>query len=146
MCGDGIAHYGEVCDTDDLVGADCLGAGDFIAGELACADDCTFDTTACIAPGCGNGIVEEGEECDGADLAGAICFDFDGFISGDLGCADDCTFDTAACSDVMPPGDTCGDAIVIDQTALPYTNSSNTLIYSNDYGYSSGSCPGETGG
>jgi len=146
MCGDGTAHYGEVCDTDDLRGATCADAGDFVGGEVSCADDCTLDTTACIAPGCGNGILEDGEDCDGDDLAGSSCFDFDGFNSGDLACADDCTFDTAACSADLPPGDTCGDAIVIDETALPYTDSGTTDVYNNDYGYSSGVCPGETGG
>ncbi len=146
MCGDGVAHYGEVCDTDDLREATCADAGDFIAGELACADDCTFDTASCIAPGCGNGIVEEGEDCDGADLGGETCASLPGFFSGDLACAGDCTFDTAACSDVPPPGDTCGDAILIDETVLPYTDSGDTLNFSNDYGYGVAACPGESGG
>ncbi len=146
MCGDGVAHYGEACDTDDLKGNTCEDAGDFIAGEVSCADDCTFDTSACIAPGCGNGIVEDGEDCEGDDLDGETCASLEGFYSGDLACADDCTFDTIACSDVPPPGETCGSAFVIDETALPYTDSGDTLNFSNDYGYSTGACPGEGGG
>jgi hypothetical protein len=43
-----------------------------------------------------------------------------------------------------PPGDTCGTALPI--TSVPFTDSGNTSGALNDYGYSSGSCPPETGG
>lgn len=43
-----------------------------------------------------------------------------------------------------PPGDTCGNALPV--TALPFADSGNTNGATNDYGYSTGSCPPETGG
>jgi|GEM_PF-1329470 len=195
MCNDGVAQFGEVCDTDDLGGLTCTDFDGFVGGALGCADDCTFDTSMCLAPGCGNGILEDGEECDGDALDGTVCEDLPGFASGTLACADDCTFDTSSCNppmcgngvleegedcdgaefgdaicddfegylggtltcaddcsidetscDAAPQGDWCGDAFVVDAASLPYTDSGDTLSFSNDYGYSSGACPGEGSG
>jgi len=94
-CGNGMLDEGEDCDGDELGDADCMGQG-FVGGTLACADDCTFDTTECVNSVCGNDAIEEKEECDGAELDGQDCMS-QGFDDGTLGCGDDCTFDTAAC-------------------------------------------------
>ncbi len=94
MCGDGVAEEDEACDGDDLAGEDCVSQG-FGAGELACADDCTFDTSACDP--CGNDMIDGKEVCDGADLGGEDCIT-QGFSGGELGCAADCSaLDTNAC-------------------------------------------------
>lgn len=42
-CGDGVAEGDEACDGDDLGGAACP-----VFGDVACADDCTIDATACV--------------------------------------------------------------------------------------------------
>lgn len=49
-CGNGVVEGDEVCDGDDLGGEACEELGMFDGGELACAEDCTFDTSACAAP------------------------------------------------------------------------------------------------
>ncbi|MEM9692430.1 MAG: hypothetical protein AAGA56_07785 [Myxococcota bacterium] len=103
-CGDGTAEGGEQCDGADLAGISCatVPGGNFTGGIIACASDCTFDTSQCTSgPGgldCGNGVRDDGEDCDGADLGGADCTTVPGdFASGTLGCTADCSFDTAAC-------------------------------------------------
>ena len=69
-CGDGKVRGGEECDGGDLAGQTCesLGLG---SGTLACAGDCTFDTSGCGGgpAQCGDGVAEGYEECDGADDA-----------------------------------------------------------------------------
>lgn len=57
VCGDGVRTGSEECDGDDFGGATCdsLGQGGF--GTLACANDCTIDTSRCSecepgTPGC----------------------------------------------------------------------------------------------
>ncbi len=115
-CDDGVINFAESCDGDDLAGLECTDFDGFIAGALACSDTCTFDTSACVAPGCGNGIFEPGtEDCDSDELGGQTCAD-QGFASGVLACDDSCDFDTSACS-------TCGNDVidgddVCDGTAL----------------------------
>ena len=42
-CGDGIAEGDEACDGDDLADAACP-----VFGDVACADDCTIDASACV--------------------------------------------------------------------------------------------------
>ncbi len=50
-CGDGVIGGDEVCDGDDLGGADCTSEG-FAGGTLACLEDCSgFDTSSCDAAG-----------------------------------------------------------------------------------------------
>ena len=61
---------GEECDGADLGGATCVSLG-FLDGTLACAPDCTFDTTGCEHAVCGDGIVGAGEVCDPGGLGGA---------------------------------------------------------------------------
>lgn len=111
-CGDDNQDAGEECDGTDLAGYNCVTLGpDFTGGTLACAADCTFDTSACVA--CGNDVIDGGEPCDGADLGGNDCSTV-GFVDGTLACAADCTFDTAACTtcgnDVIDAGETCDGA------------------------------------
>jgi hypothetical protein len=105
-CGDGLVDPGEDCDTASLAGSDCATLG-FVAGELGCAADCSFDTSACTDQVCGNGIVEGDESCDGAELGEATCVTL-GFGKGaGLSCTGTCEFDTDGCP---PPGegDSCG--------------------------------------
>jgi hypothetical protein len=52
-CGDGYLFPAmEQCDTDDLGNGSCMDFG--LAGDLACNEQCTLDTTNCYA-GCPNG-------------------------------------------------------------------------------------------
>jgi hypothetical protein len=75
VCGDDRARAGEACDGMDLGGETCTSQGFAGGGTLACASDCTFDTSACDAGGgdtggsavCGDGMAEGIEECDGMD-------------------------------------------------------------------------------
>ncbi|MEZ4380037.1 MAG: hypothetical protein R3A79_01725 [Nannocystaceae bacterium] len=49
-CGDGQLDPGEQCDGDDLGDKDCtsiMSEAGFGGGDLACADDCTFDVSGC---------------------------------------------------------------------------------------------------
>lgn len=46
-CGDGAIDGDEECDGKDLGGQSCEGLG-YDGGELACADSCMFDTSACF--------------------------------------------------------------------------------------------------
>lgn len=62
LCGNGAIDAGEQCDGVDLGGATCASLG-FVGGTLLCAQ-CSYDTSACIAPACGDGILSAGEECD----------------------------------------------------------------------------------
>ncbi len=101
-CGNDMVDEGEDCDGVDLADATCVSEG-FVSGDLACADDCTFDVSACLS--CGNDVIDDGEDCDGADLGDATCVSIGmGFTGGALGCIDDCTFDTSACTSLAVPG------------------------------------------
>jgi len=104
-CGNGALDDGEDCDGDELDEQDCESQG-FGGGDLACADDCTFDTSGCTkAPACGNDVIDGKDVCDGTDLGGEDCTT-QGFGGGTLACLDDCTgFDTEACTD--PPDSNC---------------------------------------
>jgi hypothetical protein len=101
-CGDGLVSGTEQCDGLELLGNDCttIGGG-FDGGTLACADDCTFDTSACTGGGgCGDGVIEDPEVCDGDNLGdpARTCAD-EGFRGGIIACADDClSFDTSGCT------------------------------------------------
>ncbi|HKE15281.1 MAG TPA: Ig-like domain-containing protein, partial [Kofleriaceae bacterium] len=100
----------EECDGTALGDGDCTSAGDFTGGELACAEDCTFDTSACIAADdCGNGVIDANEDCDGTELGGMTCSDVDSG-GGALACADDCTFDTSGCQGDKTPSQLIQDA------------------------------------
>ena len=99
-CGNGILEADEACDTDALADETCLTLA-FDGGDLSCATDCTFDTSACTGSGptCGDDVAEGLEPCDGTDTP--TCSEL-GFDSGDAVCNTDCTLDDTACQ-------TCGD-------------------------------------
>lgn len=95
-CGNATIEPGEECDGSRLDGATCEGEG-FLSGDLACTDECTLDTSGCVAAMCGDGEVTGDESCDGADLGGATCESL-GFTGGTLVCNDGCAdFDTSGC-------------------------------------------------
>lgn len=49
-CGNGVVEGDEECDGEELDGEACEDVGVFDGGDLACARDCTFDTSACMEP------------------------------------------------------------------------------------------------
>ena len=61
VCGNGVAEMGEDCDGGDLGGETCVSLG-FGGGTLACAGNCTFDTSGCFE--CGDGTCEGSEDCE----------------------------------------------------------------------------------
>lgn len=68
VCGDGVVKGGESCDGSDLDGGTCESLG-YDSGALACAADCSYDTSGCTtatAAVCGDDVVEDYEECDGS--------------------------------------------------------------------------------
>ena len=98
-CGDGTRDGSDQCDGADLGGATCAtvlqrsGA----TGTLACAKNCTFDTSACRS--CGDGVINnQGEQCDGVALGGKTCATVNPSATGTLACASDCTLDASGCS------------------------------------------------
>jgi len=98
-CGDAALDPGEDCDGADLGGQTCVDFG-LVDGVLACAGDCTIDTTGCLPlRTCGDGEIDDGEACDGEDLDGQDCEGL-GFELGVLACADNCALDTSLCVDV----------------------------------------------
>lgn len=100
-CGNGALDMDEECDNAELDGATCESLG-FASGDLACADNCTYDTTACET--CGNGVIDMGEDCEGDDLAKATCISIDmGFTGGILACNETCGFDTSGCTALDQP-------------------------------------------
>lgn len=97
-CGNAIAEPGEDCDGRDLAEQTCASLDEgFVAGRLACASDCTFDTTGCVSRSCGDGQIQDMELCDGEDLDGQDCAAL-GFEGGTLACMAGCAgFDTSGC-------------------------------------------------
>lgn len=95
-CGNDVLDGDEECDGAELDGATCESIG-FVSGDLACAKNCTFDTSACET--CGDGVADMGEDCDGDDLGKATCASIGmGFTGGALACDASCGFDTAGCT------------------------------------------------
>ncbi len=110
LCGNAALDDGEACDGDIFNGQTCMSEG-FDDGVLACAPDCTLDTSGCTLNTCGNGAVDDGESCDGDDLFGEDCMT-QGFSGGTLLCAANCGgFDTTGCfacgNDVIDGTDVC---------------------------------------
>jgi len=100
VCGDDVVEDTEDCEEDDLDGATCGSLGYSGGGNLACADDCSFDTSGCSAGPddviCGDNVAEGDEGCDGSDLNDNDCVSL-GYESGDLTCNSDCTFNEDNC-------------------------------------------------
>ena len=100
-CGNGAIDGKEACDGDALNDATCESLG-FASGDLSCADDCTFDTSACDS--CGNAVIDAGEDCEGEDLGKATCSSIGmGFTGGVLACDASCGFDTTGCTGLALP-------------------------------------------
>lgn len=103
-CGDGAVNRPEeACDGADLGGASCETLG-FDEGELACAPDCTFDTSACVersAERCDEPGDEDGDgaaDCDDPDCDTA---------PGCPRCGNGVVQDGEACDGAVPAGLTC---------------------------------------
>ena len=120
FCGDGLVNGEEECDLDNLKGQNCLALG-FVGGVLACANDCSFDTSACIAAGCGNNLLDAGETCDdGNSTVGDGCnancqFEFcgDGILNNNNSelCDDGNTTAGDGCNSICEV-EFCGDGIL----------------------------------
>lgn len=121
VCGDGQLEGSEQCDGNDLGGETCMSLG-FDMGQLACDQNCGFDTSGCSNQGgvCGDNIVDPGEDCDGNNLDGESC-QSQGFDAGVLACTLNCIFDTSGCMNDGGGGpctfdaDCPGDQVCVDQ-------------------------------
>ncbi len=111
VCSDGVIEGGEQCDGTELSGMTCADGG-YDSGDLACANDCTFDLGGCTGgtPAvCGDDTRGGLESCDGGDLDGSSCAVLAGFDGGTLGCTGTCVYDTSACTTSSATGGTGGD-------------------------------------
>ena len=71
VCGNDLLEIGEQCDNADLAGQDCVSLGFIDGGTLACAGDCTFDTSMCDTGSC---CVPNGSPgCNDAACEALIC-------------------------------------------------------------------------
>jgi hypothetical protein len=142
-CGNGILEEPEQCDVGDLDGASCESLG-FLSGELGCALDCRYDTSAC--DNCGNGFADGAEECDGDDLAESDCVTL-GFGSGVLVCTPGCTLDASACSncgnDLRDGSEQCDGADLDGQTCLTRGFDGGELTCSEDCELELDGCTGD---
>ena len=68
----------------------------------------------------------------------------DGDTSAAIHCPHGAVDGGGVCVDPVPQGDTCADPFTVG--ALPFSTTGNTAGASNDYSYTAGSCPPETGG
>lgn len=130
-------------------------------GVNSCAnvDECASDSTNQCDPNatCQDLIGTYTCDCnDGWRGNGFTCTNIDECSEGSDNCDENatCTDEpgsfTCACDDGYVGdgvdcdriGSTCGLPFVVDPSALPFTNSANTDDATNDYSFSSGSCPG----
>jgi hypothetical protein len=102
-CGDGKVDLFEACDGKELGGKTCLDFGSTDKAGLACAADCSFDTSKCTAF-CGDGKKASSEQCDGKDFGKQTCIT-EGYYGGTLACTQDCMLNTAGCTGK------CGDGV-----------------------------------
>ena len=117
------------CDDDDCAEL-CVEAGnceDGIDNDQNGVADCDDDACAAL-PVCLQEICNDDIDNDG---------------DGQTDYNDDECYGNAPCKNV---GNNCNNAVVINPDALPYSATGNTSIYKQNYGYSDGSCPGESGG
>jgi hypothetical protein len=103
ICGDGVINGIDACDGTELGGKTCLDFGSTDAAGLACAADCSFDVSKCVAR-CGDGIKDSAEQCDGDDFAEQTCIT-QGFYGGKIACTDTCQYNLGGCHE------RCGDGI-----------------------------------
>jgi len=143
-CGDDVVEGDEECDGSELGGEDCASQG-FDGGELACADDCTFDTSGCMNVNCGDDVIGGKEVCDGSDLGGQDCA-AEGFDGGELGCLADCSaFDPAGCyacgDDAIAGPEICDGADLAGETCETQGFDAGTLACAVDCtGYDTTGC------
>jgi hypothetical protein len=96
VCGNDMLEDGEDCDGDELNDETCV-TQNFDAGDLGCADDCTFDVSACVNFSCGDGSINGKEECDGDQLPDDVDCVSLGFGAGSISCTDNCIIDATGC-------------------------------------------------
>ncbi|MEZ4368870.1 MAG: hypothetical protein R2939_21715 [Kofleriaceae bacterium] len=95
-CGDGIIAGSEQCEPELVVAASCGDRG-YYGGELGCAANCQFDTSACVGR-CGDGERQGPESCDG-DVGATTCAEL-GFAFGRPTCSSLCGFDISSCESI----------------------------------------------
>ncbi len=88
ICGDGVRDGDEACDGGDLGEASCAELGEFGGGRLACADDCTWDTSGCTpiatrSPVAINELASSGDDPIELYNAGGKSVDLAGWILTD---------------------------------------------------------------
>ncbi len=144
VCGNSVVEPGEDCDRAQLAGATCETAGNFVGGVLACAGDCTFDTSACTPPpDCGNYVIDPGEQCDDFNLNLANCTSL-GYYGGVLACRPDCTYDESGCTmcgnGVINVGEQCDGAALNQQDCQSRGYTSGTLTCAADCTFDESQC------
>jgi hypothetical protein len=113
QCGNGQIDADEDCDGLNVDDQDCADVDAATTGELACNDDCTFNTDQCIPAGCDNDdVAEPGEACDGTDIDSCNVLTSGDLPQGTASC-NNCIVDTSNCSNcgdnVLQGGETCDD-------------------------------------
>lgn len=112
-CGDGFIGAGEQCDGANLAGASCSSLN-LPPGTLACAADCTFDTSGCVG-GSGDCCTSSGVPgCADAAVAACVC-QSDAYcctVEWDSQCVQEVS--TLACGTCGPEA-TCGDGVAEGQ-------------------------------
>jgi len=116
--------------------------------DSTCKPDCLDKT--CGDDGCGGscGTCVLPETCDASgscvcapDCAGKVCGDDGcGGVCGTCALDETCSADQALC-EATQDGETCTNALPI--AGVPFSGTGDTTGFNNDYGYSSGQCPGE---
>lgn len=150
VCGNGIIEGAEECDSSALSGESCTSLG-FDSGTLACAGDCTFDTTLCEGATCGNGIIEGGEQCDGSALNSQTCIT-QGFTGGTLACSGSCLFNTSSCTNpvcgngVIEGSESCDGAALNSQTCQTLGFNTGSLACSGSCTFNTAGCAYASGG
>ncbi len=122
-CGNGVIDEGEDCEASIALTESCSSLGYRDTPDLACGQDCRYDTSACSGfSECGNGILDGfasqvsgggdvrlyQEFCDPGSEFWLVPIDFARFSriggcgilglgSGDIGCTADCALDFSAC-------------------------------------------------
>lgn len=115
VCGNGIREPGEACDGADVAGLTCADLGCDLGGTLACAANCTLDTSLCAScPTCGDGVCDPLENCDSC---ASDCISDSTAVCGngvcEIGNGEDCESCPADCNGVQNGNPTqrfcCGD-------------------------------------